>query len=238
MSGMVGELLEQSKHFGVLLHDLYESEECLLLAAHVHVETSKQNLEKNWMCPSIDIYVKLCLRDAIDGTECTLGRYEAIKMHDLLREIALRITNDKPRYMVRAGIGSQEPKEQDWAFDLDKVSFYDSKIKGIPEDMTPNCPTLSTFFWENLGIVISSISAFHKIVDTLLEKVLDFGLKKFKSISDFIENMETLERNVKQLSDKALDVKTEVENRKRSGKKKRNRVVDSWFDEVIKVEEV
>ncbi|KAF3671053.1 hypothetical protein FXO38_06778 [Capsicum annuum] len=128
----------------------------------------------------------LFLLDATDGTKCTLGRYEAIKMHDLLREMALRITNVKPR--------------------------------------------------ENLGIVISSISAFHSIVDTFIEKVLDFGLKKFKSISDFIEQMETLERNVKQLSDKALDVKTKVENRKRSGKKKRNREVGSWFDEVMKVE--
>ncbi|KAF3661731.1 hypothetical protein FXO37_12790 [Capsicum annuum] len=117
----------------------------------------------------------LFLLDATDGTKCTLGRYEAIKMHDLLREMALRITNVKP-------------------------------------------------------------SAFHSIVDTFIEKVLDFGLKKFKSISDFIEQMETLERNVKQLSDKALDVKTKVENRKRSGKKKRNREVGSWFDEVMKVE--
>lgn len=54
MSGMVGELLEQSKHFGVLLHDLYErvSTSC----RQVHVETSKQNLEKNWTCSSIHIY--------------------------------------------------------------------------------------------------------------------------------------------------------------------------------------
>ncbi|MCD9560138.1 hypothetical protein HAX54_018615 [Datura stramonium] len=90
--------------------------------------------------------VKLCLLEATDGIEYTLGHNEAVKMHDLLREMALRITTVKPRYMVRAGIGSQVLEEQDWAFDLDKVSFYNSEIKGIPEDMAANCPTLSTFF--------------------------------------------------------------------------------------------
>ncbi|MCE3050902.1 hypothetical protein HAX54_048396 [Datura stramonium] len=42
-------------------------------------------------------------------------------------------------------------------------------------------------------------------MDTFIENVVDFGIKKFKSISDFNENLETLERNVKQLSDKELD---------------------------------
>ncbi|KAJ8528022.1 hypothetical protein K7X08_015473 [Anisodus acutangulus] len=74
-------------------------------------------------------------------------------------------------------------------------------------------------------------------MDTLFGKAVDFGVKNFKSISDFDENLETLERNVKLLSDRAFDVKTDVENRERSGKKKRKREVGSWFDEVMKVEE-
>ncbi|PHU30120.1 hypothetical protein BC332_02213 [Capsicum chinense] len=52
-----------------------------------------------------------------------LSLLEAVRMHDLLREMALRITNDKPRYMVRDGIGSQVLAEQDWVFNLDRVSF-------------------------------------------------------------------------------------------------------------------
>ncbi|PHU08207.1 hypothetical protein BC332_24696 [Capsicum chinense] len=84
--------------------------------------------------------VKLCL---LEATVNPL-RDEAVRMHDLLREMALRITNDKPKYMVRAGIGPQVLEEQDWVSNLDKVSFYQSKIKRIPEEMSPNCPTLST----------------------------------------------------------------------------------------------
>ncbi|PHT52181.1 hypothetical protein CQW23_06643 [Capsicum baccatum] len=87
--------------------------------------------------------VKLCFLEAING------RVERVKMHDLVREMALRITNVKARYMVRAGIGSYVPEERDWTFDLNRVSFLKSYILGIPEDMAPNCPTLSTLLLSN-----------------------------------------------------------------------------------------
>ncbi|XP_060209988.1 probable disease resistance protein At1g61190 [Lycium barbarum] len=86
--------------------------------------------------------VKVCLLEATASF-----KREEVKMHDLLREMALRITNVKPRYMVRAGIGLQVLEEQDWTFDLDKVSFMFSCIEEIPEDMAPNCPTLSTLLF-------------------------------------------------------------------------------------------
>ncbi|XP_059277769.1 probable disease resistance protein At1g61300 [Lycium ferocissimum] len=79
-------------------------------------------------------------------------------------------------------------------------------------------------------------SPFQKIMDAIFVKIVDFGVKTFKRISDFEENLETVERNVKQLSDKAFDVKTEVQGREQSGKKKRKREVNSWFDEVIEIE--
>ncbi|MCD9645934.1 hypothetical protein HAX54_035354 [Datura stramonium] len=64
MNGGVGELLKQSRHFGTLVHDMNESEECLLLALQIHEETSKQNLEVIWTwlqddnISSIGIYVR------------------------------------------------------------------------------------------------------------------------------------------------------------------------------------
>ncbi|XP_060172770.1 probable disease resistance protein At4g27220 [Lycium barbarum] len=90
--------------------------------------------------------VEVCLLEATNP----IG--ELVKMHDLLREMALRITNVKPMYMVRAGIGSPVLEEQDWSFDLDKVSFLISEIKGIPEDMASNCPTLSTLLLSNCSL--------------------------------------------------------------------------------------
>ncbi|XP_059277755.1 probable disease resistance protein At4g27220 [Lycium ferocissimum] len=86
-------------------------------------------------------------------------------------------------------------------------------------------------------ILLVYCDCFWTIMDAFLGKFVDFGVNKFKSINDFDENLETLERNVKLLSDRASDVKTNVENRERFGKKKRKREVGSWFDEVMKVEE-
>ncbi|KAM3215957.1 hypothetical protein P3L10_025397 [Capsicum annuum] len=80
--------------------------------------------------------VKLCLLEATDD-----WGVEAVRMHDLLREMALRITNDKPRYMVRAGIGPQVLEEQDWVFNLERVSLYRSWIKRIPEEWIVNVPS-------------------------------------------------------------------------------------------------
>ncbi|KAM3198775.1 hypothetical protein P3L10_034489 [Capsicum annuum] len=48
MDGRVGELLEQNIHFGELVCDVYESEECPMQVQPVHEEKSKQNLEVIW----------------------------------------------------------------------------------------------------------------------------------------------------------------------------------------------
>ncbi|XP_059288574.1 disease resistance protein UNI-like isoform X2 [Lycium ferocissimum] len=80
-------------------------------------------------------------------------------------------------------------------------------------------------------------SAFCNIMESFTGKVIDSSVKDVRSVIDFDENLETLERNIKQLSDKVVDVKTEVENREQYGKKKRKREIDSWLDDVMKVEE-
>ncbi|KAL2531059.1 putative disease resistance protein [Forsythia ovata] len=48
---------------------------------------------------------------------------EVVRMHDLIRDMALTITKHNPRYMVKAGLELTEiPKIQNWTKDLDKVS--------------------------------------------------------------------------------------------------------------------
>ncbi|KAM3321184.1 hypothetical protein P3S67_008386 [Capsicum chacoense] len=76
-------------------------------------------------------------------------------------------------------------------------------------------------------------------MDAVIGKVIDyideggrFSIKKIKSCINFGGNLEKLERRVKQLSDKAGDTKTQVENQERSRRKKRRRQVESWLNEV------
>ncbi|KAL2473028.1 Disease resistance protein [Forsythia ovata] len=68
-----------------------------------------------------------------------------VKMHDLIRDMAIRITKDSPKYMVKSGLQLKViPEEQDWKEDLDKVSLMQNEISKISPGISPNCPQLST----------------------------------------------------------------------------------------------
>ncbi|KAL2531044.1 putative disease resistance protein [Forsythia ovata] len=68
-----------------------------------------------------------------------------VKMHDLIRDMALGITKHNPRYMVKAGLNLREiPDVQEWTEDLDKISLMKNSIEEISIGMSPNCPRLST----------------------------------------------------------------------------------------------
>ncbi|XP_027127610.1 probable disease resistance protein At1g61300 isoform X3 [Coffea arabica] len=101
--------------------------------------------------------IRVCLLEKtkdFKGDDC-------VKMHDLVRDMALRITthgnskpessrDDVPRFLVKS-LGQEDSKvttlEQDeWTEDLRAVSFYSQNSKGIeiPPAWSPNCPKLST----------------------------------------------------------------------------------------------
>ncbi|XP_039174046.1 uncharacterized protein LOC120296295 isoform X2 [Eucalyptus grandis] len=63
--------------------------------------------------------------------------YRGIKMHDLLRDMALHIMSTTSIVKVRM------PDEECWTSDLERVSLM-SRIEEVPPDLSPNCPKLST----------------------------------------------------------------------------------------------
>ncbi|KAL2531069.1 putative disease resistance protein [Forsythia ovata] len=68
-----------------------------------------------------------------------------VKMHDLIRDMALGITKHNRRYMVKAGLHLREiPDVQEWTEDLDKISLMKNSIGEISIGISPNCPRLST----------------------------------------------------------------------------------------------
>ncbi|PON49064.1 NB-ARC domain containing protein [Trema orientale] len=72
---------------------------------------------------------------------------KCVKMHDLVRDMALRITSESPRYLVKAGLQlSSIPDEEYWKEDVVKVSLMYNNISDIPLCIieSPKCPTLST----------------------------------------------------------------------------------------------
>ena len=68
----------------------------------------------------LDKLVNVCLLESSVGRDVFGGPMECVKMHDLVRSMALKICGGK--YMVRAGGDLKEiPKEAQWAKDLEKV---------------------------------------------------------------------------------------------------------------------
>ncbi|GLT28912.1 hypothetical protein SLA2020_038140 [Shorea laevis] len=70
---------------------------------------------------------------------------ECVRMHDLLRDMALHITRTSPRFLVKAGIMSKLTEEHEWKEDILKVSLMYNCIEEIPSSLpSPKCPTLTT----------------------------------------------------------------------------------------------
>ncbi|KAJ0980213.1 hypothetical protein J5N97_008468 [Dioscorea zingiberensis] len=70
---------------------------------------------------------------------------DRVRMHDLIRDLAIIITREQPRFMVKAGLWlNKSPQEKEWAESLERVSLMDSKIRTLHGQ--PNCPRLLTLF--------------------------------------------------------------------------------------------
>ncbi|XP_051125146.1 probable disease resistance protein At4g27220 [Andrographis paniculata] len=68
------------------------------------------------------------------------------------------------------------------------------------------------------------------------EKLADYAQGTVMAMTNYNIILESLQRNLKSLSDKAFDVEKEVKNGEQSGVKKRKREVESWLAEVQKLE--
>ncbi|GMJ05230.1 hypothetical protein like AT4G27190 [Hibiscus trionum] len=72
--------------------------------------------------------------------------HSGVKLHDLVRNMALRITSENPRFLVRAGMDLKElPDAEQWSEDLEKVSLMNNwGLQISPQISSPNCPILTT----------------------------------------------------------------------------------------------
>ncbi|KAH9715767.1 Disease resistance protein [Citrus sinensis] len=82
--------------------------------------------------------VNCCLLESVKDGGC-------VKMHDLIRDMALRITSKSPLFMVKARERLREfPGEQEWKANLERVSLMENDFEEIPSNMSPHCDILST----------------------------------------------------------------------------------------------
>ncbi|KAH7522710.1 hypothetical protein FEM48_Zijuj07G0167400 [Ziziphus jujuba var. spinosa] len=68
-----------------------------------------------------------------------------VKMHDLVRSMAIQIGRAKFQFLVEAGEQLREiPGEEKWAEDLKKVSLMKNLLSHIPSSISPKCSRLTT----------------------------------------------------------------------------------------------
>ncbi|KAK3421154.1 hypothetical protein EUGRSUZ_G01856 [Eucalyptus grandis] len=108
-----------------------------------------------------------------------------IKMHDLLRDMALDIMSTTS--VIEVSKSSQKmPDEERWTSDLERVSLM-NRINEIPPDMSPNCPKLLTLLLKD-SLLKHIPDSFFKQLQGL--KVLNLSGSKItelpSSVSDLV----------------------------------------------------
>ncbi|XVF78084.1 hypothetical protein PTKIN_Ptkin14bG0100200 [Pterospermum kingtungense] len=116
-----------------------------------------------------------------------------VKLHDVVRDMALRITSVNSRFLVRAGkkTGDKQSYVPDWKEDLEKASLMWNSQLRIPHQMPPpKCPSLTTLWLSHCNIR-SIPEGFFEQMHGL--KIFDLsGNYHIKSLPNSISNLESL----------------------------------------------
>ncbi|GKV32567.1 hypothetical protein SLEP1_g41162 [Rubroshorea leprosula] len=128
--------------------------------------------------------------------ESSKYRFEnGVRMHDLVRDMALQITRTSPRFMVEAGKALTKLHEKgEWTEDLEKVSLMRNKIEEIPSSiLSSKCTMLTTLLLSHNNLSIISESVFENIPALkILDLSHNFRLRSLPSSISKLVNLTTL----------------------------------------------
>uniref|UniRef100_A0A3N7F999 Uncharacterized protein n=1 Tax=Populus trichocarpa TaxID=3694 RepID=A0A3N7F999_POPTR len=114
-----------------------------------------------------------------------------VKMHDLMRDMAIHILQENLQYMVKAGAQLKElPDAEEWTENLTIISLMQNEIVEIPSSHSPMCPNLSTLLLcQNLCLRIIADSFFKQLHGL---KVLDLSSTAIKRLPDSVSDLVSL----------------------------------------------
>jgi disease resistance protein RPS2 len=114
-----------------------------------------------------------------------------VKMHDLIRDMAIHVLLESSQYMVKAGAQLKElPDAEEWTENLTRVSLMQNKIEEIPSSHSPMCPYLSTLLLCKNHLLGFIADSFFKQLHGL--KVLDLSYTGIENLPDSVSDLVSL----------------------------------------------
>ncbi|PIN22912.1 Apoptotic ATPase [Handroanthus impetiginosus] len=132
----------------------------------------------------VDRLVNVCLLERVEDDP-----ESDVRMHDLLRAMALKITRGKTMVLAGCSLNQIPNEEEYWTKDLEKMSLMWNEIVEIPAEMSPNCPKLSTLLLCGNRLKFISESFFSQMNGL---RVLDLSYTEIKELPNSLSNLEGL----------------------------------------------
>ncbi|XP_011014395.1 PREDICTED: probable disease resistance protein At4g27220 isoform X2 [Populus euphratica] len=118
------------------------------------------------------------------------GGRRCVKMHDLIRDMAIQILQENSQGMVKAGAQLREfPGAEEWTENLTRVSLMCNQIEEIPSRHSPRCPSLSTLLLLRNPLVHVADSFFDQLRGL---KVLDLSHTGITKLPDSVSELVNL----------------------------------------------
>lgn len=116
---------------------------------------------------------------------------KCLKMHDLVREMALQIARDEFKWMVKVGAQLHEvPGEQEWPEDLDKVALMNNDLKEVSLPLSHVHPRLTTLLLRGNCSLNQVVEPFFAQMPGL--RVLDLSYTDIEKLPSSVSNLVSL----------------------------------------------
>lgn len=127
----------------------------------------------------------------IDNVEGYYVGSQLVKMHDLVRAMAINVIKVNYHFLVKAGLQLTEiPDEVEWNEDLEKVSLMCNWIHEIPTGISPRCPKLRTLILKHNESLTSISDSFFVHMSSL--QVLDLSFTDIEVLPKSVADLNTL----------------------------------------------